>query len=380
MAQVEADAGAAGAEEKRPRAIPIAGASSPSRILIACMPKSGSTFLSDLVSALPDFKRATFSASPARGRQHELDESSLRAAGHGNYVGQVHVFNSEWTAKMCRDYRLKPVVLVRSLPDAVVSLRDHIRREGGRARILHIDPNSAAFDDATLEKMIIRFQAPWYVNFYMSWRAEPEALMISYEQLTADPERMLRRIVDFAGAAASDQDIAKAVGAVRERRESRFNVGVAGRGAKLRPELLRDLGDLFDFYPEAASDPYVKGVRTQIEAALAGAAVPTLGEVALGPARPAPSPASARRGKSAKLRRSVTRWGYQVTLIAAGLLYWVWPEDLIPDDRWYGQIDDAIFLAVLAFLAGRVTKRTPGVRDLPGVVSRAFARRLKAAG
>jgi uncharacterized membrane protein YkvA (DUF1232 family) len=75
----------------------------------------------------------------------------------------------------------------------------------------------------------------------------------------------------------------------------------------------------------------------------------------------------------------VTRYGYQVTLIAIGVLYWIWPEDLIPDDLWYGKIDDAVFLTILAFLAGRVTKRTPGLRELPGVVKRAFARRLRMA-
>ena len=57
----------------------------------------------------------------------------------------------------------------------------------------------------------------------------------------------------------------------------------------------------------------------------------------------------------------------------------IWPEDLIPDDLWYGKIDDAVFLTILAFLAGRVTKRTPGLRELPGVVKRAFARRLRMA-
>ena len=202
-----------------------AGAAGPSRILIACMPKSGSTFLSDLISALPDFKRAKFSPTPAGGRQHELDEACLDNAGSGNFVGQVHVLNSDWTAKMCKDHRLKPVVLVRSLPDAIVSMRDHVRREGGVGPIFQADPHRRVLDDAALEEMIVRFQAPWYVNFYMSWRNAPGTLMISYEELTADPQRILREIVDFAGAAVDDRAIARAVAEVQERRESRFNVG-----------------------------------------------------------------------------------------------------------------------------------------------------------
>lgn len=339
------------------------------------MPKSGSTFLSDLISALPDFKRAKFSPTPAGGRQHELDATCLVNAGHGNYVGQVHILNSDWTAKMCRDYRLKPVVLVRSLPDAMVSLRDHIRREGEEGPIFQADPHLAALDDATLEEMIVRFRAPWYVNFYMSWRKAPGTLMISYEELTADPRRILRQVVDFAGAAIDDRAIARAVAGTQDRRGGRFNVGVAGRGAALRPQLLRDLSALFDFYPEAADDPYVKGVRAQVSAALEGRSAPPLGPVAIRPADPAPVVAERPR-RSARLLAAARRSGYQITLIAVGLLYWIWPEDLIPDDKWYGHIDDAAFLTVLAFLAGRVSKRTPGLRDLPAYLKRALGRRL----
>jgi hypothetical protein len=48
-------------------------------------------------------------------------------------------------------------------------------------------------------------------------------------------------------------------------------------------------------------------------------------------------------------------------LIAVGILYWIWPEDLIPDDKWYGRVDDVVFLILLAFLAGRVRALAPVV-------------------
>jgi hypothetical protein len=357
-----------------------ASAGGPSRILLACMPKSGSTFLTDVIEALPDFKRAKLTPSPSGGRHPELDEARLKAAGRGNFVAQEHVLYSDWTAKMCNDFRLKPVVLVRSLPDAVVSHRDHIRREGGAENLCLADPRAAGIDDATLEAMLARFRAPWYVSFYLSWRMVPGALMISYEELIANPERTVRKIVDFAGASVTNRAIARAVGEVRDRRQSRLNVGVAGRGAKLKPEVLRELATLFDFYPEAADDPYVKGVRAQVEAALAGRAVPPLGPVALRSPTTAPTPPVVRPGPAERLAAAAKRYGYQITLIAVGLFYWVWPEDLIPDDKWYGHIDDAFFLTILAFLAGRVSKRTPGLRDLPNYISRVVRRRFRLNG
>jgi hypothetical protein len=200
--------------------------------------------------------------------------------------------------------------------------------------------------------------------------------MISYEELIADPERIVREIVDFAGVSVTNRAVARAVGEVSDRRQSRLNVGVAGRGAKLRPEVLRQLTVLFDFYPEAADDPYVKGVRAQMEAALAGRAVPPLGPVALRLPTTAPTPPVARPTRAERLAAMVRRYGYQITLIAVGGLYWIWPDDLIPDDKWYGRVDDAAFLTLLAFLAGRVSKRTPGLRDLPKYLARVIRRKL----
>lgn len=366
-------------EQKFVATAPV-NADQPSRILIACMPKSGSTFLLQLVCALPDFTRGRFIPPPVGHGDPELDEACLQNLGRGPCVSQLHIRNTERTTELYRKYRIKPVVLVRSLPDVVLSLRDHIKREGPVWQMFHADVHHAELDDARLEEMIVRLAAPWYVNFYMGWREATDALLISYEEITADPKAVLRQIVDFAGAAVDDCAIARAVAEVQEkRRESRFNVGVAGRGAKLRPELLRDLVALLDFYPEAADDPYVICVRAQVAAALEGRSAPPFGKVALH--RPAiPAPSAERPQRKSRLLTAARRYGYQVTLILVGLLYWFWPGDLIPDDKWYGHIDDAVFLTLLAFLAGRITKRTPGLRDLPSYLARIVRLKLRANG
>jgi hypothetical protein len=348
------------------------------RILIACMPKSGSTFLSDVIAALPDISRARLVPLYGR-REQELDESCILRAGRGPYVAQHHVRRSAWTEAACSKYGLRPVVLVRSLFDVVVSVRDHLRREGTESAMFYAEAAHAALNDATLEDMIARLAAPWYVNFYMSWRGATDALMISYEELIASPASVVGEVLAFAGAEIDDRAIAKALAVVRDRRTSRFNVGVVGRGAALRPETIRSLVTLFDFYPEAADDPYVKGVRAQAAAVLADSSPRPLGRVALHAFESGPIAAERPRGMS-RLLKSARRYGYQITLITLGLLYWIWPEDLIPDDKWYGRIDDVVILTLLAFLAGRVTKRAPGLSDLPGRVTRAVRRRFRLNG
>jgi hypothetical protein len=132
----------------------------PVRILLACMAKSGSSFLADVICALPEFTRANLVPSAGGGQVHELDEGCLKQARRRNFISQVHIRHSDWTAKMCRQYQLKTVVLVRSLPDVVVSLRDYIRRIGTTGSLFYAEAHHLALDDAALEAMIVRLGAP----------------------------------------------------------------------------------------------------------------------------------------------------------------------------------------------------------------------------
>lgn len=343
----------------------------PVRILLACMPKSGSTFLNNVVGGLPGFSSVRLVPSFGR-REQELDEFRLQNAGRGDYIAQAHVRHSFWTAKMCRNYGLRPVVLVRSLLDVVVSLRDHIRRESAIWPILYAEASHAELDDTALENMIARLAVPWYLNFYMGWRAAPGVHMVSYEELKSEPERVVRDILEFSGAMMDERAIAKAVAQAQGESASRFNVGVSGRGSALKPETIRSILDLFDFYPEAAGDPYVRGVRAQGLAALEGRAPPPFPRISPGPAGLAPARTRAdevvvRRPKAAALARlsaSARRYGWQAGLIALALAYWILPNDLIPDNQRFGLVDDVAVLIGLSYAAGRIHKRTPKFAEL----------------
>ena len=119
-------------------------------------------------------------------------------------------------------------------------------------------------------------------------------------------------------------------------------------------------------------------MRAQVEATLDGRPSSPLGPVALAPPSVAPSSQPVvRRGRIHKVVALAHRYGYQVTMIVAGLLYAIWPGDLIPDDGLYGHVDDAAIVTILAFLAGRVTKRTPSLRELPDAAFRTVRRRAR---
>lgn len=328
-------------------------------ILLACMPKSGSTFLSDVISEIGDFKRAV--PLPAAGRrEQELDEFYLQQVDGQDYVAQLHIRNHRWTEQMCQDYDITPIVLVRSLFDCIVSLRDHIRREGTLWPMIWLRPEHAQLDDISLDRMIARLAIPWYLNFYVSWRNAPNTLLIAYEELIDNSFETTRQVLDFAGARASDDQIRRAVEVVRGQGASRLNVGVSGRGSCLDHETVRGVLELLDFYPELADDPYIQGLREQGRNILSGEA----------PAQPPRlKAAQPSRGRPAKKRKKwwrnyhFIRFAAPALLAAAAISYGFLPNDLIPDPSSYGYVDDAIILAVLAFAAGRLTKYKSGANS-----------------
>jgi Sulfotransferase domain/Protein of unknown function (DUF1232) len=320
----------------------------PVHILIACMPKSGSTFLSDVIGQCPGLRRAILTPSAGR-REQEIDEQLLRKLDRVSFVAQHHVRNSDWTSEMCRSYRVTPIVLVRNLLDVVVSMRDHMRRESAVFPQFFADARHAALDDASLEQMIARLALPWYLNFYMSWRETPGAMMVAYEDLTTAPAEVIGDVLAFAGANVAAEDVDEAIARVGARESSRLNVGVSSRGAHLRPETIQTILDLIDLYPEAAADPYIRSMRAQAVAVLAGAPAP----VAQAPV-PAITPQAVRlrTGLGRRNKKLLVHWVLPAALMTLGLSYWLWPNDLIPDRSTFGYLDDATVMLVSSFLAG----------------------------
>jgi hypothetical protein len=304
--------------------------------------------LSEVISQCPGVRRVDLTPSAGR-REQEIDEHLLRKLSEVGFVAQHHVRNSEWTAEMCRSYRVTPIVLVRSLQDVVVSLRDHMRHESAVFPQFFADSSHAALDDAALELMIARLALPWYLNFYMSWRGAPGAMMVSYENLVESPAEVIGEILSFSGGATSDAEVKEAMARAIARGDSRLNVGVTSRGASLQPETVQTILDLIDLYPEAASDPYIRSVRAQGLATLAGAATP---KPQIHRPITLPRPSGLWSGLRKRDKRLMVHWVLPAALVILGLSYWIWPNDLIPDNLPYGHLDDATVMLVSSFLAG----------------------------
>jgi hypothetical protein len=96
-------------------------------LLIACMPKSGSTYLHTLLRVITGLDDASLSEL---GDQNEGDicEKRLRRLRRRSVI-QQHVKATQTNLKWLSDYGVRPIVQTRSLFDVLPSLHDHFEHE-----------------------------------------------------------------------------------------------------------------------------------------------------------------------------------------------------------------------------------------------------------
>ena len=214
----------------------VADTSAPAgtHVLIACMPKSGSSFLKEALHCLTGWPDAGFSYAYFQNEQ-ELYLPYLVAVDRLNTVTQQHCRATVANVQILQGFDIRPVVLVRSLPDVVMSLVDFY--DGGAVVNTFFASDWQALSADAKRDLIVDHVMPWYVSFYASWQHAAAAkrldcLFVRYEDMIADKAATLIRIADFLGLAKSADECRAAVAkAEGDRSKIRFNRGVAGRGA-----------------------------------------------------------------------------------------------------------------------------------------------------
>jgi hypothetical protein len=248
-------------------------------LLVACAPKSASTFIQNaLQNALSLPAASLFTASlnssalGANLREQEPDELSLIRNGLNRmgYVAQHHARCTPYLARLLALYRIRPIVTIRNVYDTLVSLDDMLLEW----RSVHPGGEGHYYDDAMprtyatmdvedrMTLLAARWPA-WLTQFYISWKKcekanETKPFWISYEDdFLAGKQALAARLAEWLGGDRADPDkLLAAFADTSQGKAVRLNKGVAGRGeaipARIRArieETVRAYGEDEDLAP-----------------------------------------------------------------------------------------------------------------------------------
>jgi len=225
-------------------------------LFVACMPKSGSTFVCRALQTLTGYPARELSYAYERTEQDLYLPKVVDAARKGCVV-QQHVQATGANLEIMQKFAIRPVILVRNLFDVVVSIRDYLFVEGfEKFPSLYATDALAAMPLERQHDFLITFAMPWYFDFYVSWfdatrDKRVESLWLSYDDLRSDWAAGISQILDHYGIERSESEIAETIDFLQGQPSSiRFNRGVSGRGtAALTPEQKQRLLDMAAMYP-----------------------------------------------------------------------------------------------------------------------------------
>jgi hypothetical protein len=245
------------------------------KVLITSFPKSGSSYLCVLIGNLPGFSIQSY--VPAYGRrEQELCEVKLDSViGVERQVAQHHVRASEHTLRLIDKYRLTPIVLVRNIYDVAVSIADHIVNESPVGPMAYFDDGIARLPIRDRVHAAMDLAIPWYFNFYVSWwRERPEAIATYEDLILGGPVRQ----TSYLRSIGLNAEPAEVIAAheMTKGQNTRFNVGITGRGTKLvNASRRKHVERLASYYPDVDFSPIGIGKRRSslaagLRSALAG--------------------------------------------------------------------------------------------------------------
>jgi hypothetical protein len=230
------------------------------RIAVFAMPKSGSSFVRSAImeaTGLPGVGLTSIAADGGfaaslfgmNGREQELDELALivqTLRSQGSWVAQHHTRFTPYLAGQLRFYRITPILTVRNIFDAIVSMDDMIM-QGRATRQWWKDPPHALpldfpeLDQAERLTLLGEDFGIWLIKFLVSWKraiADQLAypLILSYEADILDPPGLGARLADFMGLDAGERGALARYVEQAPDEKARFNKGVAGRGSAVPRE------------------------------------------------------------------------------------------------------------------------------------------------
>lgn len=224
------------------------------KILVASMPKSGSTFISKVLASATD---SIYCSLVFDLKQNEQDIYLPKLIDYFNVplVIHQHCRATIKNIELIEKYGLTPIVLVRNIYDSVLSIKEHIERESKNWSMIYINSNYQCLSDDERIDFIIDNYVPWVFYFFVSWndysissQGKSPVLFVKYEDMINNKVDFIERILTYLNIKALD--IQKIIAEYDNTpKEVRFNKGVSGRGEQhLSEDQKKRIKVLSDYY------------------------------------------------------------------------------------------------------------------------------------
>jgi hypothetical protein len=206
----------------------------PKTVWVAAPPKSGSTWLSMMLSWLLDWPTMSLIAKAGRQEQELRIHKTFVSCPTDVFLPHTHTKANETTIAFVKNFKVRVIIPTRNIPDTLMSVHDHLIRMGVSIPVAFIPPTYKTMSEDKQKAILIRLVLPWYINFYASWAyAHVEhglrPLYVAYESMRADPTDTLRSCMRFIGLERADEQFKAAVEQANNE-PTRFNYGLVGRG------------------------------------------------------------------------------------------------------------------------------------------------------
>lgn len=235
-------------------------------IVLAFPPKAAGTFLrAALIKAVDGQLVRIVHAQAGRDATPYLP-TLLRYYDGGvpdkTLVTHVHMLALPANLQLLSAFGIKPVIMVRSIPDMLASYWDMLETDNYALNYglnSHVPSNFRALPRNAKADFIIDILAPWYVNFYAGWiaysRTAPETvLVVDYGAVQQNAAAVVEDVLKHVGLPRDAETCKAAVAYAWQLRDSlRFNKGKSGRGTSyFRPAQLNRLSRMMSHYPALA--------------------------------------------------------------------------------------------------------------------------------
>ncbi len=215
-------------------------------LLLNSIPKSGTGFLLELMTALTGFEKTNLNDSFIMPHYptNNFYYPELVDLYHKNLVIDAwHHSASDYNIEIIKTFNLKTVLLTRNIFDSLPSMRDYALKNIDKFNCrIHKEIDMNSMDEEEQFDFLVKYSYAGMLQLYISWyKAKQEhgldVMFITYDDLVDNTADTLGKICDYYGLDKSQGDIQCAIEKVNIYKKKdpkiHFNKGIKGRGGKL---------------------------------------------------------------------------------------------------------------------------------------------------